>query len=131
MSTPTVFVIKNQSGLFLNKQLEWIDAGDGQPLYRTAHRDEAVNTVFEVSSKDIYLRAEAVACPVDAKGQPAVHQIATTGDLLTTEPAPDDTDIRADAAEEKAEETVSEATAEPATPVDDDAVDSARFSSPQ
>jgi hypothetical protein len=79
MSAPTVFVIKNQTGLFLNKQMEWIEGGDGHTLYRTAHRDEAVNTVFEVSAKDMYLRAETVACPVDAKGQPAVRRT----DLLT------------------------------------------------
>ncbi len=79
MSTPTVFVIKNQAGQFLNKQQEWVDGGDRQALYRAAHRDEAVNTVFEVSSKDIYLRAEAIACPVDSKGQP----LPQGADLLT------------------------------------------------
>ncbi|MET0377839.1 MAG: hypothetical protein ABW049_02515 [Spongiibacteraceae bacterium] len=84
MSSPTVFVIKNQAGQFLNKQQEWIDAGDRQVLYRTAHRDEAVNTVFEVSSKDIYLRAEAIACAVDSKGQPLLENI----DLLTPESGP-------------------------------------------
>lgn len=72
MTTPTVFIIKNQSGQFLTKQSEWIDARDTASLYRTVHRDEAVNTVFEVSSKDMYLRAEIQSCPVDAKGHPAL-----------------------------------------------------------
>lgn len=74
MTTPTVFVIKNQTGQFLSKQQEWLDAGQSQTLFRTAHRDEAINTVFEVSSKDIYLRAEIVACPVDGKGQPLLGE---------------------------------------------------------
>jgi hypothetical protein len=68
----TVFVVKNQQGLYLSKQQEWIDGTDNHPLYRTRHRDEAINTVFEVSSRDIYLRAETVICELDAKGNPAL-----------------------------------------------------------
>lgn len=69
----SVFVVKNQLGLFLNKQQEWIDGSDSHTLYRTAHKDEAINTVFEVSSRDIYLRAEAIACDCDDKGNPRVE----------------------------------------------------------
>lgn len=68
----SVFVVKNQLGQYLSKQQEWISGTDSQILFRTAHRDEAINTVFEVSSRDIYLRAEALACDVDAKGNPIV-----------------------------------------------------------
>jgi len=68
-----VFVVKNQHGLYLSKQQEWVGGTESQSLFRTAHRDEAINTVFEVSSKDIYLRAEAVACDVDAKNNPVVE----------------------------------------------------------
>lgn len=68
----TVFVIKNQQGLYLSKQQEWVDGADNHSLYRTRHRDEATNTVFEVSSRDIYLRAETVICELDAKGNPAL-----------------------------------------------------------
>jgi hypothetical protein len=78
--TATVFVIRNQAGLFLNKQSEWVEASQAVSLYRTVHRDEAVNTVFEVSSKDIYLRAEVVACPVDAKGVPLPDQASPADD---------------------------------------------------
>lgn len=67
-----VFVVKNQLGLYLNKQQEWVDGSDSHALYRTAHKDEAINTVFEVSSRDIYLRAEALACDCDDKGNPVV-----------------------------------------------------------
>lgn len=66
----TVFVLKNQQGLYLSKQQEWVDGAENQSLYRTRHRDEALNTVFEVSSRDIYLRAETVICSVDAKANP-------------------------------------------------------------
>ena len=67
-----VFVVKNQQNLYLSKQQEWVDGADSQSLYRTQHRDEAINTVFEVSSRDIYLRAEALACAVDAKNNPVI-----------------------------------------------------------
>lgn len=72
----SVFVVKNQLGLFLNKQQEWVDGSDNHTLYRTAHKDEAINTVFEVSSRDIYLRAEALACECDEKGNPLVSVTA-------------------------------------------------------
>jgi hypothetical protein len=75
-----VFVVKNQQGLYLSKQQEWVNGADNNSLYRTAHRDEAINTVFEVSSRDIYLRAEALACEVDAKNNPVVD-IADQPDL--------------------------------------------------
>lgn len=68
----SVFVIKNQNGLYLNKQQEWVNGSDCHALYRTAHKDEAINTVFEVSSRDIYLRAEAFSCECDEKGNPFV-----------------------------------------------------------
>ena len=79
-----VFVVVNQQGLYLSKQQEWIDGVDSQSLYRTRHRDEAINTVFEVSSRDIYLRAEAVGCELDAKGNPA---LATAASAATAAPA--------------------------------------------
>jgi hypothetical protein len=75
----TVFVVKNQQGLYLTKQQEWVDGADNHILYRTRHRDEAINTVFEVSSRDIYLRAETVICEQDTKGNP----ILATAETLT------------------------------------------------
>lgn len=68
-----MFVIRNQDGQYLSKQREWVSGRDASVLYRTAHRDEAVNTVFEVSSKDIYLRAETVACTLDHRQLPQVE----------------------------------------------------------
>ncbi len=72
----SVFVVKNQLGLFLSKQQEWVDGSDSHTLYRSTHKDEAINTVFEVSSRDIYLRAEAVACECNEKGNPLVEVTA-------------------------------------------------------
>lgn len=70
----TVFVIQNQFGHYLSKQSEWVDGRDKRTLYRTVHRDEAVNTVFELSSKDVTLRAAPLECEVDDNSHPKVEQ---------------------------------------------------------
>jgi hypothetical protein len=82
----TVFVVKNQHNLYLSKQQEWVDGADNQSLYRTRHRDEAINSVFEVSSRDIYLRAEAVACELDAKGNPALATVQAASSAKIASP---------------------------------------------
>lgn len=56
-----VFVVRNQDGYFATKQKEWACGRDPKILFRSPHRDEAINIVFELSSKDIYLRAEAIS----------------------------------------------------------------------
>lgn len=71
-----IFVVKNQHGLYLSKQQEWVSGADAQGLYRSEHKDEAINTVFEVSSRDIYLRAEILACDTSEKGLPIVEVTA-------------------------------------------------------
>lgn len=69
-----LFIIRNQHGQYLSKQQEWLDGSDRNLLYRTVHRDEAINTVFEVSSRDIYLRAETLVCDADARGNPQLGE---------------------------------------------------------
>jgi hypothetical protein len=73
----TVFVIQNQHGHYLNKQLEWVDGHDKRTLYRTVHRDEAINVVFEQSSKNIELRAHPLECQTDESAQPKVEACPT------------------------------------------------------
>lgn len=53
--------------------MEWVDGSDRRVLYRTIHNDEAVNIIFELSSKDIMLRATAIVCPLDSQNQPDVE----------------------------------------------------------
>ncbi len=80
-----VFVVNNQHGQFASKQKEWVDGREPKLLFRSPHRDEAINLVFELSSKDIYLRAEAISVELDDKKQPVVEVTAE----LVPEPAPD------------------------------------------
>lgn len=79
-----VFIVTNQHGHFINKHREWVDGRDPKLLFRSKHKDEAVNLVFELSSKDISLRAEAVPVDLDERDQPVVEVtsfIATAREL--------------------------------------------------
>ena len=72
----SVFVVKNQEGYFATKQKEWECGRDPKLLFRTAHKDEAINMVFELSSKDIDLRAEVITVDQDDKKHPVVEVTA-------------------------------------------------------
>jgi hypothetical protein len=68
----TVFVLQNQHKQFLNKQKVWVDGRDASTLFRTEHQDEAINQVFEVSSKDYTLRVTARRCTLNERGVPQI-----------------------------------------------------------
>ncbi len=74
----STFVINNQDGHYLNKQKEWCDGRDNRILYRAKHKDEAINIVFELSSKDIWLRANAIECELDASNNPSITTLSDT-----------------------------------------------------
>ena len=67
-----VYVIRNQLGHYWGKKKLWVDGGDARVVMRLKHRDEAVNTLFEISSKDIELRGEITAADTTPKGDPIV-----------------------------------------------------------
>ena len=68
-----VFVIQNQLGHFWGKKKLWVDGSDGRLVMRVKHRDEAVNTLFELGSKDIELRGEICAATLSNRGEPMVE----------------------------------------------------------
>ncbi len=72
----TVFVVRNQDGYFATKKKEWECGREPKILFRSPHHDEALNMVFELSSKDIYLRAEAISVELDDKKMPVVEVTA-------------------------------------------------------
>ncbi len=67
-----VFVLQNQHRQFLSKQREWLDGHDANSLYRSAHRDEALNQMVEANSKDYTLRIRVLACEANAKRNPII-----------------------------------------------------------
>ena len=67
------FVIRNHQDFYLDKHKEWVDGRENQTLFRTQHKDEAINMVVELSSKDISLRAQYIECELNNKKQPIVE----------------------------------------------------------
>ncbi|MBB3046958.1 hypothetical protein FHR99_001194 [Litorivivens lipolytica] len=67
------FVIQNQHGHFLGKNKEWTDGRDRRIVFRCQDKVDAINMVFELSSKDIELRAHYLECEVDDFGNPVVE----------------------------------------------------------
>ena len=51
-----VFVVRNQHGHYWGKAKVWVDGSSPKTVLRTRHQDEALNTLFELSSRDIELR---------------------------------------------------------------------------
>ncbi|WP_198300764.1 hypothetical protein [Cellvibrio sp. PSBB006] len=68
-----LFILQNHDNLFLGRQKEWLDGRDPTGLFKTPHKDEAVNQVFEISSKDYTQRIRVVSCKVNEKGLPVIE----------------------------------------------------------
>ena len=70
----TVFLLQNQSKLLLNKQGEWVDGREANSLYRTVHRDEALNHMVEVNARDYTLRIKILECQLNERGVPQLQK---------------------------------------------------------
>jgi len=68
-----VFVIRNQLGHYWGKSKAWVDGSQPKQVLRSAHRDEAVNTLFELSSKDFELRGDVVAAELSERREPVIE----------------------------------------------------------
>jgi hypothetical protein len=68
-----VFVIRNQLGHYWAKSKTWVDGAHARLVLRTRHRDEAVNTLFELSSKDVELRGEVLAAELSERDEPIIE----------------------------------------------------------
>ncbi len=66
----SVFVIQNQQGQFLSRHREWVDNTQIQAVYKTPHRDLAVNEWVELTARDTAARARVVAVDTTSKGLP-------------------------------------------------------------
>lgn len=69
-----LYILQNQYGQFLNRQLEWVESGERDPLFRTPNRDEALNQLIEINAKEISLRISVITCDADSKGNPVLPQ---------------------------------------------------------
>ena len=102
-----VYVIRNQLGHYWGKGKAWVDGAEPRTVMRAKHRDEATNTLVELSAKDIDLRGEVLAVALGERGEPEVE----ASDIpvpLTPEQI---------AAEEAARQAEEQAQSDPADPV--------------
>ena len=90
-----VFVIRNQLGHYWGKSKAWVDGSQPRLVQRTPHRDEAINTLVELSSKDIDLRGEVVAAELGERGDPLVEPSQIP---LPVDPEAEALEVRADGA---------------------------------
>jgi hypothetical protein len=68
-----VFVVRNQHGHYWGKAKIWVDGSSPKTVMRAKHEDEAINTLFELSSKDIELRGEVLAAELSERGEPVIE----------------------------------------------------------
>src|SRR5690625_1712663 len=67
-----VYLLQNQDKLFLGKQKDWLDERDRNSLFKTHHKDEAVNSRVEVSAREHAQRVALLLGPDDVCGLPDI-----------------------------------------------------------
>jgi len=84
-----LYILRNHEGQFLGKHKDWLDGSDPAALFKTPHKDEAVNQMVEISAKDYQQRVSVLACEADARGLPSLDsnesRVSTAG-ACTAEP---------------------------------------------
>jgi hypothetical protein len=68
-----VYVIRNQQGQYWSKGKEWVDGRDARQVARYRHHDEAVNTLVELSAKNVDLRGRIEAAALSERGEPTLE----------------------------------------------------------
>jgi hypothetical protein len=68
-----LYVIRNQLGHYWGRGKCWVDGADARAVKHSRHRDEAVNILFELSSKDFELRGEVLQVEANERGDPVVE----------------------------------------------------------
>ncbi len=66
----TLYIIENDREQFLTKTLEWDYGCKADELFKTPHRDVALNQLIELNTRDIGLRAHLLECEADGGGRP-------------------------------------------------------------
>lgn len=67
-----MYILHNQDGYFLTKSGDWSDGRELTPLFKTIHKDEAINQLFETNSKDYNLRLSLLECEINSKKMPLI-----------------------------------------------------------
>lgn len=67
-----VFILQNSDDLYLDRQGEWVSGGEAASLYRSPHKDEAINQMVEVTVRHPELRIRVIQCHLDDRGRPSI-----------------------------------------------------------
>lgn len=73
-----LFLINNQYGQLLTRDLNWVDPRDAHALFYSPHKDNALNQLVELNSKDASLRGKVIECAADDLGRPLLNQLTET-----------------------------------------------------
>lgn len=68
-----LFVIRNQNDHYLAKNGGWVDGSHRSAVFRTEHKDVALNELFETNIRDFDLRGEIMTVDMDDKRLPVVE----------------------------------------------------------
>ena len=85
----SIYLVQNQDKLFLSKQSGWVDGRDLGCLYKTRYKDEALNEIVEVNSKDVNQRIHLLECDATKSGMPILDPDLMPPPLPTAEPTSD------------------------------------------
>jgi hypothetical protein len=98
------FILQNHDKLFFGKNKEWVDGYDANAVYKTLHKDEAVNQMFEITSKDYKQRVKVISCELNEKALPIIDSDIMPAPLpKVPKPPKAGTDLFAEAAPDAAE----------------------------
>ncbi len=79
----TLYIIQNRRGEVLDKQLNWMQAGEDNRAawanaFASPHWDVALNQLVELTTGNSELRATVVNCPTDDRGRPELSKLDNT-----------------------------------------------------
>ncbi len=75
-----VYLLKNQNDEFLDRSGEWVKSGDEKTLFKTIHKDEAINQRVEYTVKNPELRIFIETAAVNDDGKLALcHSALPSG----------------------------------------------------
>ncbi len=66
------YVVRNQSGQYVTRKGEWISGRETAAVAHFVHHDQAVNQLFELGIKDIYLRGRVEEVALNEAGKPVL-----------------------------------------------------------
>jgi len=72
----SVYVIQHRDGRFLTKQHDWVGCDEPQAVFRTPHRDLALNELFELTARHPELRARVAEVQTNVRGLPELQTVA-------------------------------------------------------